>query len=107
MFKYKGENFVNIRNGKYIGVKDNNDEEAQPVWAMNNNGNASQRWRIVYTDNMGDQAYDKKGTLDRDFGFIAMEPFYLKSRLPMERVVECVGANNAVIKKWAKNRKAQ
>jgi len=28
MFKYKGENFVNIRNGKYIGVKDNNDEEA-------------------------------------------------------------------------------
>jgi hypothetical protein len=74
---------------------------------MNRNGNPSQRWRIVYTDNMGDQAYDKKGTLDRDFGFIAMEPFYLKSRLPMERVVECVGANNAVIKKWAKGRKAQ
>jgi len=107
MFKYKGENFVNIRNGKLIMVKDNKDEEAQPIWVGGNNGNASQRWKIVYTDNMGDQAYDKKGKLDRDFGMIALEPFYLRSKLPMQRVVECVGANNSVIKKWANGRKAQ
>jgi hypothetical protein len=34
-------------------------------------------------------------------------PFYFRSRLPMQRVAECVGANNIVLKKWAKNRKAQ
>jgi hypothetical protein len=74
---------------------------------MNNQNHPGQRWRIVYTDAMGDQAYDKKGTLDNDFGFVALEPFYLRSRLPMERVVECAGASNSVIKKWYKNRKAQ
>jgi hypothetical protein len=109
MFKYTGQNIVNIQNGKFVTVKDQKDEEAQPIWVWNNYGrnNASQRWRIVYTDKMGKEAYDKKGTLDRDFGMIALEPFYFRSKLPMQRVVECVGASNAVIKKWYKNRKAQ
>jgi len=62
---------------------------------------------IYYSDKMGDEAFDKKGTLDRDHGLVALEPFYFRSRLPMQRVVECVGANNAVLKKWYLNRKAQ
>jgi hypothetical protein len=107
MFKYQSETFVNIRNKKLVSVKDFKDEEAQPIWAIDNKGNAGQRWRVVYVDNMGDQAYDKKGQRDNEFGFLALEVFYLRSRLPMQRVVECVGANNAVIKKWYKNRKAQ
>jgi hypothetical protein len=61
---------------------------------------------IYYTDNMKEEAYDKKGTLDSDHGLIALEPFYLRSKLPMQRVVECVGASNATLKKWAKGRKA-
>jgi hypothetical protein len=56
---------------------------------------------------MGEEAYTKKGKLDRDFGILANEPFYLRSRLPMQRVAECVGASNITLKKWAKNRKAQ
>jgi hypothetical protein len=107
MFKYQGESIVNLRTKKVISVKDFKDEEAQPVWVLDNRNHPGQRWRIVYTDAMGDQAYDKKGTLDNDFGFVALEPFYLRSKLPMERVVECVGASNSVIKKWYKNRKAQ
>jgi hypothetical protein len=43
----------------------------------------------------------------KGFGFLVDEPFYLRSRLPMQRVAECVGANNIVLKKWAKGRKAQ
>jgi hypothetical protein len=31
----------------------------------------------------------------------------LRSKLPMQRVAECVGANNITLKKWANNRKAQ
>jgi hypothetical protein len=61
MFKYQGETFVNIRNKKLVSVKDFKDEEAQPIWAIDNKGNAGQRWRVVYVDKMGDQAYDKKG----------------------------------------------
>jgi hypothetical protein len=56
---------------------------------------------------MRDEAYIKKGKMDNDHGFIALEPFYLRSRFPMQRVAECVGASNITLKKWAKNRKAQ
>jgi hypothetical protein len=56
---------------------------------------------------MGDEAYKKKGQVDGDFGFKVDETFYFRSTLPMQRVAECVGANNVVLKKWALNRKAQ
>ena len=62
---------------------------------------------IYYTDNMRDEAYIKKGKRDAEHNMIALEPFYLRSKLPMQRVAECVGANNIVLKKWAKGRKAQ
>jgi hypothetical protein len=56
---------------------------------------------------MGSEAYKTKGTTDGEFGFIVGEPFYLRSKLPMQRVAECVGASNITLKKWALNRKAQ
>lgn len=57
---------------------------------------------------MGSEAYRKKGQMSKNgTGFRVLEEFYLRSNLPMERVVECVGANNAVLKKYAKGRKAQ
>jgi hypothetical protein len=56
---------------------------------------------------MGSEAYIKKGQKDSEHNFIALEPFYLRSKLPMQRVAECVGANNIVLKKWANGRKAQ
>jgi hypothetical protein len=52
---------------------------------------------------MGDEAYTKEG-LDKDFGFDVNRPFYFRSRLPMQRVVEAVGAANLVLKQWTKNR---
>jgi hypothetical protein len=56
---------------------------------------------------MGDEAYRKKGQMSKDSGILVDEPFYFRSKLPMQRVAECVGANNVVLKKWYKNRKAQ
>jgi hypothetical protein len=98
MFKYKHGYFTNIKNQKVISVKDRKDVEAQPVWAINRlNGNQqSQRWRIAYTNKLtGIDTYTKKGSMSkRGFGFLALEPFYLRSRLPMQRVAECVGASN-------------
>jgi hypothetical protein len=111
MFKYNNGYFTNIKNKKVISVKDRADKEGQPVWAINRMGGRqpSQRWRIVYADKLvGADAYTKKGKMSKKgFGFLALEPFYFRSRLPMQRVAECVGANNIVLKKWAKNRKAQ
>jgi hypothetical protein len=109
MFKYDGRYFTNIKNGKKITVSGGKDAEAQPVWVWNKyNGNhPAQIWKVVYTHKMGDEAYIKKGKKDKYTGFIVDEPFYFRSKLPMQRVVECVGASNAVLKKWYKNRKAQ
>jgi hypothetical protein len=92
-----------------ISLKDEKNEEATPIVALKNRGNrnASQVWIIRYTDNMGDEAYQKKGEKDADHNMIALEPFYLRSKLPMQRVAECVGANNITLKKWVNNRKAQ
>jgi hypothetical protein len=36
-----------------------------------------------------------------------MRPFYMRSRLPMKRVIECVSNAYVRIKKYAKGRKAQ
>jgi hypothetical protein len=44
---------------------------------------------------------------DNEFGFHINRPFYMVSRLPMNRVSECVGANNVNLKRWRKNVKGQ
>jgi hypothetical protein len=110
MFKYKNGYFTNIKNGKKITVSGGKDEEAQPVWVWQkyNGRHPSQVWRIAYLHKLsGSDAYTKKGKLSKDAGLLADEPFYLRSKLPMQRVAECVGANNITLKKWAKGRKAQ
>jgi hypothetical protein len=57
---------------------------------------------------MGAEAIRKKGEMSKNgTGFKVDEVFFFRSKLPMQRVAECVGANNVVLKKWAKGRKAQ
>jgi hypothetical protein len=111
MFKFKHGYFTNIKNGKVVSVKDRKDVEGQPVHAENRIGgnHPSQRWRISYLHIKDKrEEYTKKGSMSRrGFGFLANMPFYLRSKLPMQRVAECVGANNVVLKKWANGRKAQ
>jgi hypothetical protein len=55
----------------------------QDVIVANRKGGKDQRWKIVYTDAAKDMK--KEGMIDA-FGFIANEPFYLRSRLPMRRI---------------------
>ena len=45
--------------------------------------------------------------MNEDFGFYINRPFYMVSRLPLKRVIECIGANNMVIKRYTKGRVAQ
>jgi len=58
----------------------------------------------VYLDKA--KALETKG-LNEEFGFHINRPFYIRSRLPMQRVAECHGANNVWIRRWRKNTLAQ
>jgi adenine specific DNA methylase Mod len=62
-------------------------------------GGKNQKWKIVYVD----QAEKEQQKGMHEFGFHVNRPFYFRSRLPMKRVAEALGANNIVIKRWRKN----
>jgi hypothetical protein len=107
MFKYDGTYFTNMRDGRVVAVDNDQDIEATPVNATERTGSIGQQWKVVYKDKVKDDQYGDKGELDKYFGLKVDEPFYLRSRLPMQRVIECVSAANAVLKKWASGRVAQ
>jgi hypothetical protein len=48
----------------------------------------------------------KKG-LNKEFGLEIERPFYIVSKMWLERVVECVGASNLVLKTLRRNNKGQ
>jgi hypothetical protein len=78
-------------------------KEEQPAYKATINA-ANQRWRVVYLDKATKVATEG---LNADFGFFVNRPFYLRSRLPMQRVAECHGASNVYLKRWRKNVNAQ
>jgi hypothetical protein len=99
---------VNPTNNKAIEVTNRKDEEGTAVIVNNVNGNnsnnANQKWKIVYLDKA--EAIRTKG-FNKEFGFHINRPFYIRSRMPMQRVAECHGANNVWLKRWRKNTNAQ
>lgn len=62
----------------------------------------SQMWKIVYADKA--EKTRTKGHNDH-FGMDINRPFFLVSRFPMKRVLECIGASNIVIKTLHRQRK--
>jgi len=64
----------------------------------------NQEWKVVYLDKA--KAIETKG-LNEEFGFHINRPFYIRSRMPMKRVLESIGANNITLKRWRKNVTAQ
>jgi len=99
---------VNPNNNYVVEVDGSKDEEGQKVTVNKRNGNdkrnTNQRWKIVYVDQA--QKLRTKG-FNKEFGFHINRPFYLRSRMPMQRIAECHGANNVWLKRWRKNVKAQ
>jgi hypothetical protein len=99
---------MNPTNDKVLDVTSSKDDEGQAVIMMNRNGNkannANQRWKIIYLDKA--EAIRTKG-FNKEFGMHINRPFYIRSRMPMQRVIECHGANNVWLKRWRKNARAQ
>jgi hypothetical protein len=97
MFKYEKPFFVNWESGKVLDVEGNKDVEAQPVIINKRHGGANQRWRVVYED---EAAKTETKGLNEEFGFHIKRDFYMISELPFNRVAECLGHNNILLRKW-------
>ena len=104
MFRYRGQNLVNVKNKKVLDVSGNRDVEGQKVHLWRRHNGPNQRWRIVYLDKKGKEP--TKG-LWRNFGFYINRPFFIMSRMPMRRVIEVVGGRNLVIKNLVRSRRTQ
>jgi hypothetical protein len=104
VFKYDKNQFINWSNSKVLDVKGGKDEEGQAVGVWGNNKGTHQQWTVLYVDKAGKT--ETKG-LNEEFGFHINRPFYIRSRLPMQRIAECHGANNVWLKRWRKNVAAQ
>jgi len=72
------------------------------VW--NQHKGANQKWNVIYLDKA--KPVPTSG-FDSNFGWHINRPFYMVSRMPMKRVIETIGANNMVIKRFAKGRMGQ
>jgi membrane carboxypeptidase/penicillin-binding protein PbpC len=104
IFQYSDNQFINMQDRRVLDVLSGKDQEGQPTIVWKNHKGANQRWNVIYVDEA--DKIKTKG-LSKDFGFMRNRPFYIRSRLPMKRVAECVGANNVQIKRWRKNVAAQ
>jgi hypothetical protein len=87
-----------------LDVFQGKDAEHQKVVVYKRHGGRNQKWKIQYLDQQTTQV--TKGLVG-DFGFHANRPFYFRSRMPMQRVMECIGASNMTLRRWRKNTLAQ
>jgi len=95
MWKFDGQNtFFNIYNDKVLDVQGGRDQEGNNVQVWNRNRSKAQQWKLIYVDKA--EKPKNKG-FDKDLGLERNRPFYIVSKLTMERVVECWGANNIIL----------
>jgi hypothetical protein len=87
MFFWRGQHFINFRNKKALDVYQNKDIEGQKVIVWKRHNGWNQRWRVVYVKNA---KKERTSGFDKEYGFYIMRPFYFRSRLPMQRVMELV-----------------
>jgi len=93
-FKFEGGLFVNVQNKKVFDAQDGKDAEGQYVTLLDKTGKASQKWSVVYSDEVKVQT---KG-VNKEFGWEINRPFYIVSKMWMNRVITVTGGSNLVIK---------
>jgi len=94
---------VNVKNKKVLDVSGGKDAEGQNVGVYKRHNKANQRWKIIYVDKA--EKEQTKGLDKSGFGFHVNRPFYIRSKMPMGRVIEVVGGRNLVIKRIDRNHK--
>lgn len=108
LFKFDGKHFTNVdnygNNMRALDIPNSKDEEAMFLKVAKPTQKTNQRWKVIYVDEA--EKIATKG-MNELFGFDVNRPFYLRSRLPMQRVVQCHGATHVRLNRWVKNNKAQ
>jgi hypothetical protein len=104
VFLYKNEHFVNVRGKKSLDVKGGQDREGQTVWVWKTHNGANQKWQVLYLDKKAKR--DDKA-ISASWGFKIDKPFFMVSRMPMQRCAEAVGGSNLVLKRLIRTTKAQ
>jgi hypothetical protein len=99
IFKYNGQNIVNIKDGRVLDVEGGKDREGQDVFVWKRHNGLNQRWAIVYLDEKKPEP--TKG-LDEDSGLYRNRPFYIQSRLPGRRAIT-VTHHKLVIRKLVRD----
>lgn len=103
IFKYSGQNIVNVKDGRVLDVQGGKDKEGQDVFVWKKHNGLNQRWKILYLDEK--QEEPTKG-LDEDSGLYRNRPFYIVSRLPAKRAIT-VHSNRLVIRKMKRDDQSQ
>jgi hypothetical protein len=94
VFKYENNMVRNLHNNRVLDVAGSKDEEGSNVLSENVKNVASQRWRILYLKNKGEDATEG---LNKNRGIYINRPFYIVSRLWMNRVITVYSSKNLVI----------
>jgi hypothetical protein len=102
-FMFKDGYITNTKTGQVVDAG-NRAFEGATVSVQYKNNSVQQRWKIVYVDNA---SKERTEGFNEQFGFHINRPFYIRSRLPMKRIAECVGANNVILRRWRNNAAAQ
>jgi hypothetical protein len=71
------------------------------VWRKNKGAN--QRWNIVYVDEAPKPLIKD---IEKAYGMQANNPFIIRSRMPMRRVVEARGGGNITLRTLVRGRKS-
>jgi hypothetical protein len=96
VFKYENSMLRNLQNNRVINVNGAKDEEGANVSSdtIGNNAGAEKRWKIVY---LKDKEEDATEGLNKNRGIYINRPFYIVSRMWMNRVITVAGGKNLVI----------
>lgn len=104
LFKYSGQMIINVKDNRAIDVSATADKEGQKVHTWTQHNKANQRWKIVYLDKK--EREPTKG-LNEEWGMYINRPFYIQSRMFMNRVVSVAGGWNLVIQNRVNGDKRQ
>jgi len=103
LFKYEDGHFINWTNKKALDAQQDTEANAVVVAAQDSDKD-SQEWKVVYLDKSKEE---KSDGFNEEYGFFGNRNFYIRSRMPMRRVMRCHGAGWIHLNRWVKNRKDQ
>jgi hypothetical protein len=102
---YDGETFSNVYTKKVLTVEEGKDSEGQNVKiTAKKDKSPGQKWKLLYVD-LADPEPTKG--LNKQFNFMINKPFFLQSKLYMNRVAECISNNYIRLRTLARKNQAQ